>query len=308
MDSRAQGKINKERAKQARAQRKQRRADSFLDVFLELKGWMFLSIIIAACVHALFYLDAPFPWLVATWSSGEILGYCGSIIGAFATIGAMVKTIHHATRDGETDRESAIKPLAVLTLPARPCEIPRALSPEERRAKDVGYASISLPILLCEDCHNEGLGVSYPEYINEANNAKILSALEAGWADRSDPFSRPDKQRACAFTRIELRNLGMGPAINLSVRLESEVGAIRQTYIGEHVCHSPVQQLAVGDGLSIGVYTDDVDAMFGSELVLVVKYEDCSQNTYEQRHAFMRPSEDGGQVCQLDLNISQVRV
>lgn len=293
-----------------RTDTKHQRSDTLRlrDLMRDLSGWILVSVVDALAIHLLFLFDAPCELLDATWESGDVLGYCGSIIGAFATIGAMVVTIRQTAENAETDRRNAVKPLAVLTLSPWPCEKPRALEPGERREKDSVFALVDLPIRLSADGHDDRLGVSYLEHINETLGAEMLSALEAGWANENNLFARRDPKRFLKFSRIELRNLGAGPAIYLSLRLESEAGTIRQTYIGEHICHSPVQQLAVGDCLSVGIYADNVDAMLKSELVLIVKYSDCNQNNYEQRHKFMRSSEDGELVCRLDMNIAQVRV
>lgn len=293
-----------------RTDTKHQRSDTLRlrDLVRDLSGWILVSVVAALAIHLLFLFDAPCELLDATWESGDVLGYCGSIIGAFATIGAMVVTIRQTAENAETDRRNAVKPLAVLSLSPWPCEISHERGLEERRAEDTDYALVDLPILLRSEGRGESFGISYPERINETVGADILSALGAGWTNESNPFAERNVKSLLSFTRIELQNLGTGPAINLSVRLESETGAIRQTYIGEHICHSPVQQLAVGDGLSVGIYADNVDAMLKSELVLIVKYSDCNQIDYEQRHKFMRSSENGEFVCRLDMNIAQVRV
>lgn len=44
-------------------------------------------------IHLLFIIHLPWTWLQAQWSAGEVLEYCGSIVGAVATIIAIILTI-----------------------------------------------------------------------------------------------------------------------------------------------------------------------------------------------------------------------
>lgn len=58
-----------------------------------------LIIVLPIAIHFLFKQDFNIKWLYAEWSAGDVLGYCGTIIGALATIIAVYITIKHTKEE-----------------------------------------------------------------------------------------------------------------------------------------------------------------------------------------------------------------
>ena len=64
--------------------------------------WILIAVVYLLLVHSIYLFPAPFGWLVSSWSAGDLLAYGGAIIGAGATIYAVVSTIEH---ERERERE-----------------------------------------------------------------------------------------------------------------------------------------------------------------------------------------------------------
>jgi len=60
-------------------------------------------------IHCLFKLSAPCNFLAAEWSVGELLEYCGAILGAIATIIALIATIQFTVKQNRIAQEHEIK-------------------------------------------------------------------------------------------------------------------------------------------------------------------------------------------------------
>ena len=58
-----------------------------------------LTIVLPIAIHFLFKQDFNIKWLYAEWSAGDMLGYCGTIIGALAAIIAVYITIKHTKEE-----------------------------------------------------------------------------------------------------------------------------------------------------------------------------------------------------------------
>jgi hypothetical protein len=65
-------------------------------------GIFVLPIII---VHILYKFTAPYTWLVAEWEAGDLLNYCGAMLGAAATIIAIILTITFTVENQKIERK-----------------------------------------------------------------------------------------------------------------------------------------------------------------------------------------------------------
>ena len=59
-------------------------------------------------VHVLFKIPAPCKWLVANWTAGDILVYSGEVLGAAATILAIILTITFTLENQEDERKQSM--------------------------------------------------------------------------------------------------------------------------------------------------------------------------------------------------------
>lgn len=79
-----------------------------MDLLKSIKHCLFIAGIVAVLspvlVQLAFKMDSPHPMLVASWTAGEFLAYIGSLLGAVATIAAVMLTIEKSDEDS---RESS---------------------------------------------------------------------------------------------------------------------------------------------------------------------------------------------------------
>ena len=82
----------------------------------EHKIWVGIIVIILVLlpiliVHSLFKITAPCNWLVANnWTAGDVLVYIGEVLGAVATISAIILTIIFTQENQKNERKLSIKP------------------------------------------------------------------------------------------------------------------------------------------------------------------------------------------------------
>jgi fumarate reductase subunit D len=87
-----------------------------LDYFVEHKIKtiliiLFIVIIPIVTVNLLFKITAPYPWLEAEFTSGELLSYMGSVTGAVATLLAVVLTIVFTVENQKREKKLSLKPI-----------------------------------------------------------------------------------------------------------------------------------------------------------------------------------------------------
>ncbi len=61
-------------------------------------------------VHILFKITTSCKWIVAEWDAGDLLSYCGAVLGAVATIVSIVLTIMFTVENQKFERKLTIKP------------------------------------------------------------------------------------------------------------------------------------------------------------------------------------------------------
>lgn len=154
-------------------------------------------------VHILFKVPAPFEWLVANWKAGEILGYFGNVLGAVATIIAIVLTILFTQENQKSERKLSIKPH--LQTEYQPIFNLDTAIEQKKQAVFIEYPFDK----------NENIGSTYdPPYILEKYNKK------------EDPESsilhKLEFLRSYYIIKFTLRNVGAGNAVNLTFTLNDK--------------------------------------------------------------------------------------
>lgn len=154
-------------------------------------------------VHSLFKIPAPYEWLIANWNAGEILGYSGDVLGAVATIIAIVLTILFTQENQKSERKLSVKPhLQTEYQPIFNLDI--AIEQKNNRKVFIIYP-------LNED---EGIGSTYdPPYILEKYNKKDLE---------SAILNKLEFLRSYYIIKYTLRNVGAGNAVNLTFTLNDK--------------------------------------------------------------------------------------
>ena len=154
-------------------------------------------------VHNLFKITAPCKWLNANWTAGEVLGYCGDVVGAAATITAIVLTIIFTQDNQKGERKLSIKP-----------HLQTDYQPVFDWEKIIGQVD------------NRAVFVVYPhdetERISSSNEPPYLLRK----SDKKEPtreiIKALDCSRRCYIIQYNVANVGAGNAVNLSFTIDDK--------------------------------------------------------------------------------------
>lgn len=72
--------------------------------------WAVIAVVYLLLVHIIYLFPAPFSWLTSSWSAGDLLAYGGALIGAGATIYAVIATIEYERSETAKQNKLACKP------------------------------------------------------------------------------------------------------------------------------------------------------------------------------------------------------
>ncbi|WP_459195751.1 hypothetical protein [Wukongibacter baidiensis] len=152
-------------------------------------------------VHALFKLTTHHKWLIAEWGAGDLLSYCGAVLGATATIVAIVLTITFTVENQKHERKLSIRPCLHTTY------IPKYIR-MDTIVKERQIVYITYPL-----DEKEHIGSSHePPYILEkAEEDKVKGVLE------SLSFYRENY-----IIHYTISNVGAGNAINIKFTIDGK--------------------------------------------------------------------------------------
>lgn len=227
-------------------------------------------------VHFLFRIECPVPLLVATWSSGELLGFIGSVFGAIATILAVTATIDYTEKSRQKDLVAQVLPCIVMEAPG---------------LRNTGLADTLVG-------SNESQSPeTYEETLNERDFA-IIAGANVKYASRLDEQQRKNVvspvlerelcQGVCGlvanttlYIPLVFKSVGIGPAVNVSlalIRAPSIDGVPKAGFPT-----ASVRQMPVGSQRYLGLYfenRDDPDII--ATYQVFVRYYDILGNEYRQ--------------------------
>jgi hypothetical protein len=156
-------------------------------------------------VHSLFEINTPYKWLEANWKAGEILGYIGSILGAAATITAVVLTIIFTQENQKTERKLSMKPYFQTDY--------HPIFYRDKAIEKIANRAVFVQYPYDE---NEGISSSYePPYYLKETDAKNNMNME----ERVSAEFIPERYYILQYS---LSNVGAGNAINISFTINDK--------------------------------------------------------------------------------------
>lgn len=166
---------------------------------------MIIFILPVVIINTLFKIAAPYEWLIAEWTAGELLNYWGAILGAAATIIAIVLTIRFTIENQKDERKLSIKPCLNTTY-----------KPMFIRTESIvsGGEIVYIMYPLNEKDENENIGASYePTYsLKKAEEDKVKGTL--------DSLSFYKKNYIIHY---RISNVGAGNAINIKFMIDGKL-------------------------------------------------------------------------------------
>lgn len=153
-------------------------------------------------VHSLFTITSPCKWLIANWTAGDVLVYCGEVFGAVATIIAIIFTIIFTQENQQIERKLSIKP---------------HIQTEHRPI----YNSDKLMGLV----NNRALFVTYPIDEREIIGSSYELPYFLRESEKKDPekeiLKTLDSLRKFYIIQYTISNAGAGNALNLSFTIDA---------------------------------------------------------------------------------------
>lgn len=252
-----------------------------------IKRAVALALFVMLAVHILFSFEAPFPWMAAKWSAGDVLGYLGSIIGAGATIFVLLATIDYEKKVDEERSKRAVRPVIAITLPEK--TLPE-WGPSVTAEFEDDFDPIGVEITY-ERAREEYLRASCYAIVSADDGASFDTVLShndyylALWAEaqviKDEDGNHFGNDFQAWFLKLMLTSVGNGPAINVSARLVKS--DVENAALEGSRTHSPVFQLMVGGEWGLGILVP-AGSISAKEYCLVLSYEDVYGRAYEQSH------------------------
>lgn len=151
-----------------------------------------ILIIIPLSIHLLYKLDMKLDILTPTWSSGEILQYYGSIIGALLAIGGVVVTLEHNRQENKKTMKQNVRPYLDTII----TEIK-----EEKEIDDI--------------FNRDEVVCFYDRSIIQTQ--KLNSSIGKDFFDNH--WFKGEGYKKFYIFKYEIQNVGLGSAINCKVKI-----------------------------------------------------------------------------------------
>lgn len=208
-------------------------------------------------VQLAFKMDSLHPMLVASWTAGEFLAYIGSLLGAAATIAAVILTIEKSDEDSrEQYRLSALPCVAMQDLH----RINRkslfdfvtgedAAVSEKDAAKKGPYDEVKIDK---EYAIYSADGFSYRCELADEQHKKIEWGLLPVEDSNGVIFGVANTS---AYVPLVFSSIGNGPAVNCCISVVKADTIENVEFRGLTSCSN--KQMAVGTERYLGIYFDD---------------------------------------------------
>lgn len=241
---------------------------------------LLLVVIVAVplAINLLFKVSAPFWFLEAEWSPGELLGYCAGILAAVATFYAVYLT-------GKNDREARKEDARLAVIPCLvPVAVCRRPHPKGFDEVDLSYDDILNDVFSRQERpHVIVVGssgsLSYSDSLKEEELDELKCLLGIAVPNREARGLLMLQSAEGAYFFFDYCNRGNGPAVNVSFNVDrrGEEGGLRLTT-------EPVT-LSLGDKYSVLFLVMSKEQLSVGGY-LAVRYSDVLGNRYIQKFEY----------------------
>jgi len=155
-----------------------------------------LAIGLPVIIHILFKIDCNCNMLVSTWSSGEILQYCGTILAAILAILGVYKTLQENRKKNERTEILQVRPYLTSSLKGY------------ASCKEIADELRDSDALMCTyEC--EGTGGFW---LSDISGQRLLF----------EKFGKCDSVSDYFIFSYKIRNIGLGPAMRMKYRINGK--------------------------------------------------------------------------------------
>lgn len=233
-------------------------------------------VIIPLLIHCAFKATAPWKFLVATWSSGDVLAFYGVIVGAVATVGGVYLSIQYSQQAAREDMHDKVRPFLVVTplmVEGKVDLISELLMPKAKKIEEQStYYKEYILDRVCFVLRN-GKVSAHSKLTPEQEEAKRKFGRRQTENEKGEPVITAADVTTMS---IVVENLGVGVANRLLIGFNKE-----QDDQDQMVLTVP---LKVNATLTLEVYIENPQTADYGTYILRFEYQDIYENTYQQSY------------------------
>lgn len=262
-----------------------------LSIMKKYKGRIIGALIIVLIcipfgIHILFSVPAPFKFLQAKWTAGDILSFYGTIVGAFCTVLGVFLSIQYAQKNYKEDTEKRVLPYIGLTKldEKNKNNIFNIISSKDIPDEESGYKEF-LSQKCCFIIHN---GEIIPKYdLSKSQKALLMNCGMEETID-SNGVQILRNRNIVSFPFI-LESMGNGPAVCCRIGLHTQSTKWDQ---GKYL---PPRYFSLGSSFNVRIFFEDITkCQIGDTFYFRVAYENIYGDKYLQEYPII--VKDGNKV------------
>lgn len=283
-------------------------------VILSLVIIIFLLFVIPFLINVFFQYRAPLRWLEATWGSGDLLSFYGSVLTGILAILGVFWTVQYSKKQYKEDSHNGVLPYIAVNIMQKETEIDM-----------IRYFLQSEGLLDAEDCKKDEEDdqnqeddeiVKYREYLldkiyfilkgDKIEIKKGLNKTQKNLVKSSRILLKNKKSESKSVTQADimfapilLENVGNGPAISFRLGLHKANESYED---GEYIL--PIH-LKREQTFYVGIYCEDASPIIGKKFKFRMVYENLYGKEYMQEHDLK--IEDKG-IIKIDLGRNQIEL
>lgn len=276
--------------------------DDMLRFMKKYKYQIIIALIIALIciplgIHILFSVAAPFDFLRAKWTAGDVLSFYGTIIGALCTILGVFLSIQYAQKNYKEDTEKRVLPYIGVTMldVKNKNNIFNVLSYEDN-SEDCNTYEEFLANKCCFTVDKDIINYRYD--LSKRQKKLVMSGGMEETTDRNGV--KILKHNNILSIPFMLQSVGNGPAICCRIGLHTQFTK------WDHGKYFPPKYFSQGESFHVCIFFEDISSCeVGQTFYLRVAYENIYGDTYFQEYKVI--VKEGNKV-EIDLKGKQEKV
>lgn len=248
-------------------------------------------------IHILFSVPAPFAFLCAKWTAGDVLSFYGTIISAVCTVLGVFLSIQYAQENYKEDTEKRVLPYIGLTKldEKNKNNIFNIISPQDIPDDESGYKEF-LSEKCCFIINN---GEIIPKYDLSKSQKALL--MNCGMEETIDTNGvQILRNRNIVSFPFVLESMGNGPAVCCRIGLHTESTKWDQ---GKYL---PPRYFSLGSSFKVRIFFDDITkCKIGDTFYFRVAYENIYGDKYLQEYPIVVKA---GNKVEMDFKGKQEKV
>lgn len=249
-------------------------------------------VVIPFVIHILFKVYLGDEFLVAEWTAGDALGYCGALLASVATVFGVFLSINYAQSNYRQDLIDRSLPfISIINRLYKPT-INTYLWDSDSNSSSYSPTEFDYPIEQWFFVIQKNRKVTAVSGLSPAQQA-LVSSNGFHWKEENSEKVLYSKN--LLYHPMDIENVGNGAATSFSVGLYiPPYDSIDNPY-----CFSLARSLKIGEKIKMIIFCEDICESNIGEYELCVSYYDIFGNKYEQLFEYRIFKNDQNQLQSL---------